>query len=352
MRSLLAAPGDRAVVVLSRRPDKVRGLPTDSRIRLVGGDITRPNLGLDLAAADRLRHEATAIIHCAAETRFGLPIAEARVPNVRGTENVLTLARACRRLEKFAHVSTVYVAGRTTGRIPESAPANDSGFVNTYQESKHDAERVVLAAMVDIPAVIYRLSTIVGDSSTGQVRQYNYFHQLLRLFARNVLPVVPGDLSWEMDLIPTDWAIAALAYLIEQRFVPGDVLHVCAGAEASPKMSDIRDTCVPLFEAHPRLKRWMPLRQPRFVPLAEYEAYVEETRRTGDALLVRMLHLLNSFMPQMGIEQRFDDRQAQARLAGSGLHRPEFGGYFHKIIRYCLDVDWGRAGGDAMPGER
>jgi len=352
LQQLLSSNPDRRVIILARNPGKVSLEGQNGRSTVVEGDLTKPRLGLRFGALRRIRKEVTEIIHCAAQTRFGLPIEEARATNTYGTANALNVARECKRLEKLAHLSTVYVAGRTTGLIPEAPLGDHNGFVNTYQQSKYEAEQLVLDAMSEIPTVIYRLSTIIGESKTGRVRQYNYFHQLLRLFARNVLPIVPGSLSWQTDLIPTEWSIAALAFLFEHRFGAGEVLNVCAGVGNSPRMKEVKETSQELFERHPLIQKWLPITEPRFVSLAEYEEYVEKSLRGDDKLLIKILGLLNKFLPQMGINQSFDDQRLTRRLEGSGLTIPPFGSYFEKVISYCLDTDWGRAGGDSLPGER
>lgn len=352
LQALLDSEPDRRVIVLTRDPQKIPPLGHGARVTAAEGDLTRPGLGLHSATLRQIQKEATEIVHCAADTRFGLPLEQARATNTRGTANLLKVAQGCKRLEKFAHLSTAYVAGRTTGHITEEPLREHAGFVNAYQQSKYEAEQLVLAAMRDIPINIYRLSTIIGDSRTGRVRQYNYFHQVLRLLARNVLPVAPGNLSWQEDLIPTDWCIAALAFLFESRFQPGEVLHICAGTEGSPTIQEVRDTTFSLFEKHPLLQKWLPIRSPAFVPLPEYEAYVRESMQSGDNLLIELLKLLGNFLPQMGIHQSFDNRKLREKLEGSGIDLPPFASYFAKVITYCLDTDWGRKGGEALPGER
>jgi nucleoside-diphosphate-sugar epimerase len=352
LERLLNSTPDRRVIILARNPGKVPSLGQNGGLTVVEGDLTEPRLGLRSSVLRRIRKEVTEIVHCAAQTRFGLPIEEVRATNRYGTSNVLNVARECKRLEKLAHLSTVYVAGRMTGPIPEAPLGSHNGFVNTYQQSKYEAEQLVVEAMSEIPIVIYRLSTIIGESKTGRVRQYNYFHQLLRLFARNVLPVVPGDLSWQIDLIPTEWSIAALAFLFEHRFVAGEVLNVCAGVGNSPRMREVKDTAQELFERHPLIQKWLPITEPNFVSLREYEEYVEKSLQGDDNLLIKILGLLNKFLPQMGINQSFDDRRITQRLEGSGLGIPSFDTYFSKVINYCLDTDWGRRGGDSLPGGR
>ena len=339
---LLSARPNRPLVVLTRHPEKIPELRLDPRVSAITGDITHPSIGLSPSDFTQLQESVTEIIHCAADTRFGLPIAQARATNTLGTQHLLTLARGCRRLEKFAHLSTVYVVGRSTGWLAEVFRYPESGFSNTYQHSKYEAEALVVEAMREIPAAIFRLSTVIGDSATGRVRQFNYFHQLLRVFPRNLLPVAPGDPSALVDLIPTDWAITALAYLFECRFTPGRIYHICAGPEASFPLRQMIDLTLEVFESHPAARRWLPIRLPELVSLTQYEAYVELSRQGNDKLLNELLRVLGYSMPHLGMLQVFDNHNVLEELTERGIVLPPIRNYYQKVIHYCLETNWGR----------
>jgi nucleoside-diphosphate-sugar epimerase len=304
--------------------------------------VRQPCLGLDASAVAALKDAVREIVHCAAETRFDRTLEEARAANVAGTANLLALARHCPRLEKFAYISTVYAAGRASGRIPEAPLDGVNGFSNTYQQSKHEAEKLVVDAMGEAPAAIFRLSSIIGDSRSGRVRQFNYVHQILKLFPRNALPVAPGDPEAPVDLIPTDWAADSLAYLFDSGFAAGRVYHVCAGAERSLTVREMLELTRELFEAHPKARRWLPIRVPELAPLAEYEAFVERSRQSDDRLLKEVLRVLGYFLPHLGIHQAFENRLATAALAASGLEFPPVREFYPRVVNYCLESDWGR----------
>jgi nucleoside-diphosphate-sugar epimerase len=342
LHTCLTRQPDRRVILLVRNREKIPRSGNSEQITVIESDLTRPGLGLDSATLCEIQREATEIIHCAADTRFGLPIEQARATNTRGTSGILKIAQGCKHLKKLAYLSTAYVAGRTTGHIPEGALRNHTGFINTYQQSKYEAEQLVLEAMSEIPAVIYRLSTIIGDSRTGRVKQFNYFHKILRLLAKNVLPVVPGHPSWRIDLIPTDWASSALAFLFESSFVPGQIIHICAGAGGSPTIAEARDIALDLFEEHPLIKKWLPLRVPELVSLPAYEEYVRKSLQSGDNILIELLKVLDTFLPQMGIEQCFDIQRLLQKLDGSAIRLCSFRDYYGKVVTHCLETDWGR----------
>jgi nucleoside-diphosphate-sugar epimerase len=342
LKLLLAANRGRCIAVLSRGREEIVELNLLRDVAALQGDITDPDLGLDDRACAELKGSLTEVIHCAADTRFGLPLECARSVNTEGTRNVLKFASECRSLQKFAYLSTVYVAGRSMGHFREGPLRHQSGFCNTYQQSKYEAEDLVSRAMNELPAAIFRLSSIIGDSRTGVVRQFNYVHQLMRLFPQNVVPVAPGLPDAPIDLIATDWAIAALAYLFESAFVPGRFYHVCAGPERSLTVREMIDLMMSIFESHPIGRKWLPIRVPELVSLSRYEEFVEERRRDGDKLLNDLLRVLGYFLPHLAMFHAFDNRNAMEALVRSGLEFPPIRAYYRKVVSYCLETNWGR----------
>ena len=159
----------RTFVVLSRKPSG----DADGRVIPIAGDLRLPRLGLAPNVWTALQRSISGIIHSAAEIRFDLPLDAARAVNVGGTRTLLDLARSAPLLRRMAHISTTYVTGRSAEHLPESRFENKHGFFSSYQESKYEAEQLVMEAAGDVPVSIYRLSTVIGDSRTGAVEQYN-----------------------------------------------------------------------------------------------------------------------------------------------------------------------------------
>lgn len=340
---LLREDPDRHLFVLAR-PDAARGaLASSARTIVLPGDLTRPHLGLDASCEEMLTREVSEIVHCAADTRFGLPLETSRAVNTTATEALLSLARRCRKLERFTHVSTVYVAGRASGAFGEAPLRHEAGFYNTYQQSKYDAEQLVVAAMGDLPAVIVRLSSLIGDSGSGHVRQFNYVHRLMKLLPQNVLPIVPGLSSAPIDLIPTDWAIPALAHVVRTGFQAGAVYHICAGPDRSLGVSEMIDLTVRAYESHPDGRRWLPIRVPRLVSVAEFEAYVERRRGEPDRLFNELLRVLSYFVPHLGLYQAFENRKTLGVLQAADLGAPPpIRSYYEKVVHHGLQTGWGK----------
>jgi nucleoside-diphosphate-sugar epimerase len=337
----VAKPG-RRIAALTRHSGNLADLNLAARVVALQGDLTYPSLGFDQRTYAQLTGSITEIIHCAADTRFGLSLESARAVNTKGTANLLTLASKCRNLQKFAYISTLYVVGRLTGCFPEGSIRHHNGFFNTYQQSKYEAEQLVSQAMNDLPAAVFRLSSIIGNSRTGAVRQFNYVHRLIRLFPQNVLPVAPGLPDAPIDFVASDWAIPALAYLFDSAFAAGRFYHICAGRAHSLSLQEMIDLTLSIFENHPVGRKWLPIRVPRLVSLPVYEEFVEQRRRDGDKLLNDLLRILEYFLPHLALVQVFDNRNVTDALMPSGLEFPPAREYYGKVVQYCLETNWGR----------
>lgn len=102
------------------------------------GDVTQPKLGISEDLFSRLSESIDTIVHCAASTKFNLPLSVSREVNVQGTANIVELARRCTQLKMLLHVSSTYVAGRKAGPLQESPMIGPDGWFNSYdnQNSK------------------------------------------------------------------------------------------------------------------------------------------------------------------------------------------------------------------------
>ena len=72
-----------------------------TRVRVFRGDLTEPGFGLARDEYDRLVHTTDSVIHCAASLNRKSEKSCLNV-NLRGTLEVLTLARQCRALSRTA----------------------------------------------------------------------------------------------------------------------------------------------------------------------------------------------------------------------------------------------------------
>lgn len=335
------AGGDSSVVVLSRGIASSSAFHADS-VRWAKGDLSAGD-SLALAATDRdeLALAVTDIVHCAADTTFNRPLQDSRLANVEGTRAILDFARACPRLERVACYSTVYVAGRATGCFGETDVGGGDGFVNSYEQSKAEMEDVVREAMAELPIALYRLSTIIGDSRTGAVSGFNAVHHALRLLYQGLAPMVPGRAGALVDMIPSDFAAAAAYELYERSFVPGETYHLCAGTSGSTTLGRLLDETMAAFERHRPAWRKRSIARPALVDLDTYELFVRSVEEAGNQVLLQATRAVQAFAYQLAYPKVFDARKAEAALAPSGVRVPPVLEYYERVIRWCIETNWG-----------
>lgn len=326
----------------SRDAEKIRPELRRPQFTILEGDIRTEGLGLTRLHTQSLQRSLREVIHCAADTRLDRSLDELRAVNVTGTENVLRFAHGCPSLSRVLYLSTVCVAGRSTGRIPETVIQHQSRFSNFYQQSKYEAEQLVSAKAWKAPTVIARISTIAGDSRDGHVQQQNYLHHLLKIFPRCSVPFIPSDPGAVVDFVAADWVIDSLVWLYENEFEPAAVWHLCGSDANGYRVDELLADTHRLFATHPKASRSFPFAVPKLGTLAAFDDYRERMRLEGTVMQNELLRVLNYFLPHLGIPQVFDNRQTMELLGPSGLAQPGIRPLYAGVVRWCLDTDFGQ----------
>lgn len=301
VRARTGAEADaRRLELLSRLYDA----PPESALRLwaVPADLGSRDLGL---RPTRLA-EVTTVVHCAASISFTLPLHEARCINVSGTRHLLELCHRLPRLQQLVHVSTAYVAGRSSGEFTEADHDVGQEFRNTYEQSKWEAEYLV--GRSGLPATIVRPSIVVGESDSGWTPAFNVIYWPLQAFARGLLDSVPADPGGLVDLVPIDHVVDVIGHAMAAG-APG-VLHAVAGAGA-PTVSELNEAAASL------LGRPAPALEP---PGSDLD------------------HPAAVFAPYFDVAVRFGD----ARTRAAGLTAPAGTELLPEILGYARAVRWGR----------
>jgi thioester reductase-like protein len=306
------------------------------RVRVVAGDIEEERLGLPEGVYRELSGRVTGILHAAACTRFDLPLGRIREINVEGTRRVVQLAGACRRLDRFAFLSTAYVAGKRTGTVYEHELAHDCGFANTYEQSKYEAEQVVNEAAGRLPVAVYRLSTLLGDSKTGRITHFTAPHLSLQIMHRGLAGLVPGTPSCVVDLIPSDYAAATLFELFTAHFAAGQVFHLTAGADKSYTLREIIDASYHyLGECDPE---WAGRQYPKPVITSQeaFDLSLQTLQQTNNRLMYGVMSAVSHFAGQLSYPKRFDTTHLLACLPNYERDMPHVRDYYGKVVLQCI----------------
>src|SRR5579864_3507517 len=214
----------------------------NSRIEVLRGDVAEPKLGLSAQAYERLVRQLTHIVHAAADLRLAASADDLRPTNVVGVRHIVELALAAHgdhRLQRLAHISTAYVAGRRTGTIREQSLSAEAGFLNGYEQTKFEGESVVDGVRDQLPVSIFRPGMIVGDLQTGAVRTFNTFYYPVRRYLMDGARIIPATRSLRVNIVPVDYVADSVVTLTLDPAAAGLTFHLTAPASALPTAGQV-----------------------------------------------------------------------------------------------------------------
>jgi thioester reductase-like protein len=200
-----------------------------ARLELLTGDIVDMHLGLSGEEYQRLCERVTHIYHLAAVFTLGVPKETVWRINVDGTRNVLELARDCEHLVRFNHFSSCHVSGDRVGVIAEDELDHGQGFRNVYEETKFQAERLVQRAASSLPITVFRPSSVVGDSRTGEIDRFEgpYYLGILLVTSPLAVPLpLPGNGVAPLNVVPVDYVVKAVWKLSHDPRAVGRTFHL------------------------------------------------------------------------------------------------------------------------------
>jgi thioester reductase-like protein len=309
-----------------------------ARVEALAGDVAAPRLGLEEGTYRRLCGDVTHIVHAAGNVKLNQPLADAGRTTLAATQHVVALADAAQRhgpFRKLDLVSTVGVAGRTHGLIPEQPLLRPRTFRNSYEAAKARAEAWLFTqAPAGLPLTVHRPSMVVGDSQTGRVIHFQVFYYLCHFLAgKRTRGLVPEPGNVKLDLIPIDYVAAAIHQASNRSDAAGRVFHLCSGPTHSPTLATLMVRLRALLQARgerlPRLKFLPPRWLGRLFNLGSCFA---------SARMRRALQALPFFLAYLDDEQEFDNAQSRAFFAAGGLELSPVEQYLGRVLDYYWDA--------------
>jgi nucleoside-diphosphate-sugar epimerase len=224
----------------------------ESRLTLIEGDVR--NLGpeqLDplLACDGGLWHFAAVTSLTAESEEVTRQINEV---NVEGTQRLAEAWMGGRAAGAFYHVSTAYVVGDRHGTAMETDSDMGQGFRNPYEASKLAAETRILGDFaLGLSGAMFRPSIVVDDAGgTGGFKMVDACAYAVALAVKRGEPFVFRlKPTANVNLIHSDWVIAAMLDLARMPSGPGRTYHLTAPADTY-----MRDIAAILERLVPNLK--------------------------------------------------------------------------------------------------
>uniref|UniRef100_A0A7N0VI45 Fatty acyl-CoA reductase n=1 Tax=Kalanchoe fedtschenkoi TaxID=63787 RepID=A0A7N0VI45_KALFE len=263
------------------------------------GDTSKASLGMDADCAEEIEKEVDVIVHSAANTVFDARYDVSIDVNIKGSYNLLSLAKLCKKLKVFVHVSTAYANGEREGIIIEkplrmgdsveaagcdgglssfealdvdaemklasSVAASTEkdmvtqkmkelglqraklyGWRNTYEFTKAMAEMIIDRFRGDIPVVIMRptvVESVLGEPAPGWMQGNRMVDPLIISYGKGHLHGFLTSPDAILDVIPADIvANAMLAAMAKhgQKTKPSlNVYHVASSVVNPLSVGDI-----------------------------------------------------------------------------------------------------------------
>jgi thioester reductase-like protein len=338
----LLVPHFAKVYVLTRKDtrSKTRSAHCTKTVILMPGNVTQTNLGIASHTLKQLQSEVTHIINGAAHTRFSSDYQSAHKVNVIGTREMLAFATSCAYLQAFGHISTVHVSGTRHGIIAEHELI-DKGFVNNYERTKFESEKLIRSQQSKLPIAVYRISTLIGDSKTGFIERVNSVHQMIRLYYKGLVPMIPGNKNCSIDLLSTDYAARAITHLFLKSFTFGTTYHIVSGKTHSYTLKELLQETTKLLNKHDTSWGARGIDQPPIVTKETYEFFTESIFETQDAILISIINGMNYFIPHLSFDTAYDTTNTDKQLKKI-IPKQHVSSYYNKVIAYCIQSDWGK----------
>lgn len=234
------SPEDRLLNVLhfyfDTRYDKYIG----NRIKLVDGDITLPNLGLNTIDYNILGTNVNTVIHCAALVKHYGSYKDFESINILGTKRIIDFSKMYNL--KLLHVSTISVSGNNLAEganidnnFEHDMIFNETNFYigqnlkNFYVRSKFEAEKLVLDAILDgLQGCILRMGNLTSRFSEGKFQQNHFENAFVnRLKSFLQIGVFPKSLlNLYCEFTPIDYCGDAIINIASHMSKDYNVFHL------------------------------------------------------------------------------------------------------------------------------
>ncbi|MBI3270262.1 MAG: SDR family oxidoreductase [Planctomycetes bacterium] len=220
-----------------------------SMARFLGGEAAERGLGKcdlllgDLTAPHILRDprldDVTHVLHLAANTSFRSQAGVYRV-NVDGALRLAERMARSPTLKRYLHVGTASICGDSPPTVvyEDGYPRPDVRHIVSYTASKADAELRLARAVSGLPLVVARPSILAGHTRLGCGPSASIFWAFR---AVDALGLATWDLRTRIDVVPVDWAAAALSELLFKERLAHDRYHLSAGELSSVSWNDIAE---------------------------------------------------------------------------------------------------------------
>ncbi len=313
------------------------------RIVVVPGDMTAAKCGVSAAQVRALKGKIRHFFHLAAIYDMEASAESQHAANVDGTQHALDLAAAIE-AGCFHHTSSIAAAGLYPGIFREDMFDEAEGLKDPYLRTKHDSEGLVREE-TRIKWRIYRPGMVVGHSQTGEMDKIDgpyYFFTLIKKLRQMLPPWMPtlGIEGGRINIVPVDYVVDAMDHIAHKPKLDGHAFHL---TDPEPlRVGEVLNVFCRAGHA-PEMTMRLDARMFAFIPSGLRSAITNlppVKRFTG--MLLKDFKIPKSVMKFITYPTRFDSREAERALKGSGITVPPLESYAWRLWDYWerhLDPD-------------
>ncbi|MGE4070270.1 MAG: SDR family oxidoreductase [Lysobacterales bacterium] len=313
------------------------------RLVAVTGDLTKAKLGLSAQAQSQLKGKIKHFFHLAAIYDLSASAESQQAANIDGTRNAVQLAEAvgagC-----FHHVSSIAAAGLYSGVFREDMFDEAENLDHPYFRTKHDSEGIVRKECKR-PFRIYRPGMVVGHSQTGEIDKIDgpyYFFTLLKRMRELLPPWMPllGMEGGRINLVPVDFVVNAMDHIAHEKGYDGGCFHLTDPAPR--RVGEVLNSFA--YAGHaPEMTMRIDARIFQIIPASIRGAIgmLPPVRRIMGHVL-KSLNIPADVLKFFNYPTRFDSRETERALKGSGIKVPDLDTYAWRLWDYWerhLDPD-------------
>jgi hybrid polyketide synthase/nonribosomal peptide synthetase ACE1 len=194
---------ERVHCIAVRNKDRLGDLFSHPKVKVSGGDLSLPLLGLEEEEFNYLARHANVILHLGAVRAFWDNYNVLRPTNVNSTKELVKLASVCRIPIHFVSTSAVLSdpSAAPVSAVSSLPPLDGSnGYVSSKWASERILERSAMSSELAVPSFVYRL--LPSSSTATPSQKTTVLDELSRCMV--LAGAVPDTSGWQgrMDLIP------------------------------------------------------------------------------------------------------------------------------------------------------
>jgi NAD(P)-dependent dehydrogenase (short-subunit alcohol dehydrogenase family) len=315
----------------------------EKRVVAVVGDLAKPNLGLAPAEIAKLKGKVRHFFHLAAIYDLAADAASQEKANIDGTRHAVQLAEAID-AGVFHHVSSIAAAGLYDGVFREDMFEEAEELDHPYFRTKHESEGIVRKES-KTPWRIYRPGIVVGHSRTGEIDKIDgpyYFFKLIQKMRNALPPWMPtvGIEGGRINIVPVDFVVDALDHIAHKKGLDEGCFHL---TDPEPqRIGEILNLFAKAAHA-PQMTMRVNAKMFSFIPSFVLDSVMSlaPVRRIQKQVLAD-LGIPKDMFTFVNYPTRFDTREAEKALKGSGIKVPRLDDYAWRLWDYWerhLDPD-------------